>query len=296
MRVIVPWPPGGGADISARPLAARLSEQLGQQVVVDNRGGANGIIGSELIAKAPPDGYTIGFTSLSAHAINATLYAKLPFDTVRDFTMVSLVNTTPHVFVAHPSLPAKNVKDVIALAKARPGQITFASFGQGSTSHLAGELFRLMAGIQWIHVPYKGGGPAIVDVVGGQVALHFGGVPPTRPHVLGGRLRGLGVTALKRSVHLPDLPTVAEAGGLPEYELIVTFGVHGPAGLPREIVNRLNTEIQKALQDAEVKKRYAAAGFDDLDALRPEQVDAWLKSEVARYGKVIRAANVTPES
>ena len=247
IRFIVPFPPGGGTDIGTRIIAMKMSERFGQQVVVDNRGGAAGIIGTEVAAKAAPDGYTIMMGNIGTHAINISLYAKLPYDPVRDFIPVTQAAGLPLFVLTHPSLPAKNVKELIALAKTQPGKLNYSSSGAGGSMHVAAELFQSMAHIKLTHVPYKGGGPAIVDLLAGQVPLSFATVLETSQHVKAGRLRALAVTSAKRSVASPDIPTVAEAA-LPGYESISWLGVFAPTGTPREIITVLNTEIVKILQ------------------------------------------------
>lgn len=292
VRVIVPWPPGGGTDIAARPMVARLSEVLGQQFVVDNRGGANGLIGTEVLAKSAPDGHTLVINTLSAHAINATYYTKLPYDTIRDFAPVSIFTYIGHVLVAHPSFPPNNMKQMVALAKARPGEIVFASFGQASTSHLAGELFRKLTGIKWLHVPYKGGGPAMIDLVAGQVPLHFAGAATAKPYLTNGRIKALGISTLKRSTLLPEVPTIAEVLNLPDYDVTASYGMIAPAATPRVIVDRLYSEIQKAVREPEMKKRFENVGYEVGEAMSPAQTTEWIRREVDKYGRLLREANL----
>ena len=293
IRFIVPFPPGGGTDIGTRIIAAKLSERFGQQVIVDNRGGAAGIIGTEVAAKAAPDGYTIMMGNIGTHAINISLYAKLPYDPVRDFIPVTQAAGLPLFVLAHPSVPVKNVKDLIALAKAQPGKLNYSSSGAGGSMHVAAELFQSMAHVKLAHVPYKGGGPAIVDLLAGQVPLSFATVLETSQHVKAGRLRALAVTSAKRSVAAPDMPTVSEAA-LPGYESISWLGVFAPTGTPREVVALLNTEIVKILQQPEVKQRLLEQGGEPIGNTQ-EQFAAVLKSDIAKYAKIMRESGTKVE-
>jgi tripartite-type tricarboxylate transporter receptor subunit TctC len=261
--------------------------------VIDNRPGANGAVGSEIVAKSPPDGHTIIMGYLGSLAINPNLYAKLPYDALRDFAPISLAASTTQAIASHPSLPARNARDLIDLARSRPGQITYASAGIGAPSHLAGELLKSMAKIDMVHIPYKGSGAALADLLGGHVAISFGGLAAVAPQVKAGRLRVLAVANAKRSPAHPDIPTVAEAG-LPGYEVQSWFGVLAPAGTPREIVQRLHTEIVRILTAQEVKDRLAADGAEVM-ANTPEQFAAYIRAEIAKWGKVIREARIRPE-
>jgi len=293
IRLIVPWPPTGTVDILGRTLGQKLSESLGQSVLVDNRAGANGMIGSEAAAKSPPDGYTLVVDNITGHAINATLQAKMPFDSMRDFTHVSLLASVPDGVVSLPSLPAANIRELIALARAQPGKLTYASFGIGSSAHLAGELFKIMAGIDMLHIPYKGGQPAIADLLAGQVSIYIPVLPSVVQLTKAGRLRLLAVTGAKRSPAMPDVPTVAESG-LPGFEASNWFGLMAPAGTPPEIVTRLNAEAAKALQAPEVREKLAALGFE-IQSSTPQEFATLLKSETEKWAKVIKASGARAE-
>ena len=293
VRMIVAYPPGGGTDIVGRTLAQKLGESLGQSVVVENRGGASGNIGTELAARAAPDGYTILMGNVAPNAINVSLFKDLPFDPVADFAPVSLVASTPNILVVHPSTPARTVKEVIALAKAKPGTLNFASAGMGSSSHLAGELFRILAGADIVHVPYKGAGPAMVDVLSGQVQLYFATMPAAMPHVRPGKLAPVAVTSARRSQALPDLPTIEESG-VPGYEASTWYGVLAPAHTPAAVVARLHGDIARILTDAALHARLADQGFDPVGS-SPEEFGAYIKSEILKWGKVIRDAGIRPE-
>jgi tripartite-type tricarboxylate transporter receptor subunit TctC len=293
IRMIVAYPPGGGTDIVGRMLAQKLGESLGQTVVVENRGGASGNIGTELAARAAPDGYTILMGNVAPNAINVSLFKDMAFDPVADFAPVSLVASTPNILVVHPSTPARTVKEVIALAKAKPGTLNFASAGVGSSSHLAGELFRILAGADIVHVPYKGAGPAMVDVLSGQVQLYFATMPAAMPHVKPGKLAPVAVTSARRSQTLPGLPTIAESG-VPGYEASTWYGVLAPAHTPAAVVARLHGDIVKILADAALHARLADQGFDPVGS-SPEEFGAYIKSEILKWGKVIRDAGIRPE-
>jgi len=291
VRLILPYPPGGGSDTIARPLAQKMSESLGQQVIVDNRGGAGGNVGMEVAARSAPDGYTIVLALTAQLAVNPALYKKVPYDPVRDFEPISLIGSGPYVLVVHPSLPAKSVKDLIALAKARPGQIAYASSGNGSGGHLAAELLKAMAGINLLHVPYKGGGPALVDVLAGQVQVLFTPPASSAQHIQSGRLRALAVSTAKRSASLPDLPTIAEAG-VPGYDSGVWYGVLAPAGTSRDIVTKLNGEIVRALKQPDYHKLLLHAGIDPIGST-PEELARFMKSEAAKWAKVVKDARLS---
>jgi tripartite-type tricarboxylate transporter receptor subunit TctC len=293
IRMIVAYPPGGGTDIVGRMVAQKLGESLGHSVVVENRGGASGNIGTELAARAAPDGYTILMGNVAPNAINVSLFKNLPFDPVTDLAPVSLVASTPNILVVHPSTPARSVKELIALAKAKPGALNFASAGVGSSSHLAGELFHILAGADIVHVPYKGAGPAMVDVLSGQIQLYFATMPAAMPHVKSGKLAPLAVTSARRSLALPDLPTIAEAG-VPAYEASTWYGVLAPAHTPSAVVARLHREIVRILADAALRERLTDQGFEPVGN-SPEEFGAYIKSEILKWGKVVRDAGIRPE-
>ncbi|HEY9446085.1 MAG TPA: tripartite tricarboxylate transporter substrate binding protein [Burkholderiales bacterium] len=290
IRLIVPSTPGGSVDTLARTVAPKLSEKWGQQVVVDNRAGAGGAIAAELVAKSPPDGYTLIMATVSSAATNVSLRKNLPYNPVTDFAPVTLVATQNLMLVIHPSVPAKNVKELIALAKKQPGQLSFASAGNGTGGHLSGELFKLLAGIDLLHIPYKGVAPALVDVVAGQVSMTFASLLSGQPHYKSGRLRALAVTGAKRSAAVPELPTMQEAG-VKGYESSTWYGVLAPAGTPAEVVTKLNGEIVSILKQPEIHDRLSREGADPVGNT-PQQFGAFIKSEIEKWGKVIRAAGI----
>jgi tripartite-type tricarboxylate transporter receptor subunit TctC len=293
MRLVSPFAPGGGNDLVSRTLAQALSKSLGQSVVVDNRPGATTIIGMELVAKAPADGYTLVMSS-STLAINVTLYPKLPYDVLRDFAPVSLVATTPLILAVHPSQPVTTVAELIALAKAKPGELFFPSAGTGDAPHLAAELFNIAAGVKLVHVPYKGAAIGINDLVAGRLALMFGTSPTTLPHVRSGRLRAIAVTGRARSAVMPELPTVAESG-LPGYEAGSWYGVLAPARTPPAVVVKLSTEIATALTSSDVREKLKAQGVDAVGNT-PAQFAVYIRQEIAKWAKVMQAANVKVEA
>jgi tripartite-type tricarboxylate transporter receptor subunit TctC len=284
VRLVVGFPPGGAADILGRIAAHELSTRLGQQVVVDNRGGAGGLIATEITARANPDGYTLLFTSIP-HVINPHLYRKVSYDALKDFTPVIQFVSVPLMMAAGPSLPAKTVKEVIAFAKAKPGQVNYGSGGSGSSSHLAMELFKSMAGIDLAHIPYKGTGPLITDMLGGQVALTIASAVPLSPQVRSGKLRGMGVTGPKRSPAFPDLPAIAET--VPGYEVVNWFGVVAPAGTSKAIITRVNAELNKALQSPELVKTLAAQTAESVGGT-PEAFGKVIRSDYAKWAKVVK--------
>jgi len=288
IRIVVPFPPGGATDILARAVAQKLTDAWGQAVVVDNRPGAGGNIGSEIVAKAAPDGYTLEMGTVGTHAINASLYAKMPYDHVKDFAPVILVAGVPNVLVVNPSLPVSSVQELIAYAKANPGKLNFASSGNGTSIHLAGELFKVMAGVQMTHIPYKGSAPALQDLIGGQVQLMFDNLPPSLPHIKAGKLRALAVTSATRSSALPDTPTIAESG-LPGFEASSWFGVLAPAGTPPAIIARLNAEIGAWLASAEAKEKMLALGAN-IGGGSPEDFARHIAAETAKWQKVVKAS------
>ena len=293
IRMIVPFPAGGATDIVARLVAQKLTDRIGQQVIVDNRGGAGGTIGSDVAAKAPSDGYNILVGTSSTHAIAPSLYAKLPYDPVRDFTPVTLLATATILLAMHPSVPARNVKELIALAKREPNALSYASSGNGGISHLIGEHFKSLSGIQMLHVPYKGDTPALVDLASGQVSLMFGTAVSFLPYVKTRRLNALAVTNPKRSPVVPDVPTVAESG-LPGFDALQWFGVYAPAGTSREIVTRLNSEITSILRMAEIRERFAGLGADVAGG-SAEDFAAFQRAEVAKWTKIVKASGAKIE-
>ena len=292
LRFIVPFPPSGSNDIIARAVVPRLSEDLGQTVIVDNRGGANGIIGTDLTAKSPPDGHTFLIVG-NGFAINASIYRKLPYDPQRDFAPVSLVGYGGYVLVVHPSVAAQNVKELIALAKASPGKLTMASAGIGNMAHLCGELFMSMTGARFTHVPYKGGGPAITELLAGQVALYFSTGAVALPHIKAGKLRALGVTSPQRTAVAPELPTIAEAG-VSGYGVDGWYGILMPRQTPPEIIARFASSLHKALQASDVKQRLASQGLDTAVST-PEELSKIIRADIAKWAKVVRAAGIQPE-
>ena len=292
IRFIVPYPPAGATDITARIVGRTMAQNIGQQVLIDNRGGAAGNIGTDLAAKSAPDGYTVLYT-LSSHTINPALYAKLPFDVDKDFAPITLVATIPQILVAHPSLPVGSVKELIALAKKKPGALNYASAGTGSPGHLAGELFKIRTGTDIVHVPYKGGGPAVADLLGGQVPLMFVSIPSVLQYVKAGRLKAFGVTTSKRSGSAQDIPTIAEAG-LPDYDVPSWLGALAPARTPSAIVTRLHQEFVKALQSRDVKDALFAQGADAVGNT-PAEFDAIIRMELKKWAKLIKDAGVKTE-
>jgi tripartite-type tricarboxylate transporter receptor subunit TctC len=293
VRMVVPFAAGAGSnDIMARLVAQKLSDALGQQFVVDNRPGASGIIGTDIVAKAPPDGYTVLMMSLT-FTVNPSLFSKLPYDTVRDLIPVTMVASAPLMLVVHPSVPAKSVTEFIAYAKANPGKLNFGSGGPGTTPHLAGEMIKTMAGIQVTHIPYKGGAPALTDLVAGQIQFMCENIPGTLPFAKAGKLRALAVTDLKRSPLLPELPTLDEAG-LKGYQIVGWNGLFVPAGTPQPIVNRLNAEVVKALALPDVKDRLATLGADAVGDT-PQHFAVFIKAEIPKWAKVVKDAGLKIE-
>lgn len=291
IRFLVGFPPGGTNDIVARVLAPRLSENLGQQVVIENRGGANAAIATELGARAAPDGYTI-LMNPPGHATNPALM-KLSFDPLNDFAFVTLLAESQNLLVVHPSLPVHSVKALIALSKKRPGEINYGSSGVGATPHLSGELFKYMTGVKWVHIPYKGGGPGLIALLSGEVSLYFGNVPTVIRQARDGKLRALATTGPKRTPAAPDIPTVAESG-VPGYEVTTFYGMSAPARTPRAIIDRLNSETVRALNSPEVRERLQGLGADPIGNT-PEQYTAFMKNEIAKWDRVIRAAGIKSE-
>ncbi len=289
VRLIVPYPPGGGTDVIARIVQNRLSEALGQPMVIENRGGAGGAVGTEVAAKAAPDGYTFLFT-LSSHTINPLLY-KLSYDVERDFTPVTLIVSVPQLIAAYPGAPFKSMQDVVAAARANPGTLHFASVGNGTPSHIAGELLKLKTGIDLVHVPYKGGGPAVTDTLGGQVSLLFVTMPAAISHVRAGKLRALAVTTSKRNPGAPEIPTVAEALGIPDYEVDSWYAMFAPAKTPPAIVARMQQEMARVIQLPEVKQKLLEQGGDTVGS-SPEALDRVVKSELRKWAELIRDAKI----
>ncbi len=288
IRFVVPFPPGGPLDISARAIGQKLTEVWMQPVIIDNRPGAGGNIGADNVAKSAPDGYSILMGATSTHAINPNLYAKMPYDALRDFAPITLVTTVPNVLVVHPSVPAKNVRELIALAKARPRQLNFASGSTGSTGHLAGELFKTMAGVDMVHVPYKGAAPAVTDLIAGHVSLMFDNLASALPQIKSGRTRALAVTTLARSANVPEIPTIDESG-LKGFDLTTWFGVFAPAGVPPTTLGALHREITRALDSADLRSRLAAIGALPTPNT-PEAFAAFIRVEHAKYARVIKAS------
>lgn len=293
LRMIVPYAPGGGNDTMTRAVGQRLAEHLGQPVVVDNRAGAGGVLGAEIVAKAAPDGYTLLMGS-SSLAVNASLVKRLPYDPVKDFAAVALVGATSYLLAVHPSLPSKSVPELVALAKARPGQLNYASGGIGSPLHLAAEQFKALTGTSITHIPYKGGVPAVAAVLSGEAQLVFGSVTTTMPAVKAGRLRGLAVTGAQRSVLLPELPTVAEAG-VPGFETTNWYGVLAPAGTPKAVIARLNSGLMQVLQLPELKERLLSGQGIEALGSTPERFAAFLRADVAKWAKLTREIGIRAE-
>lgn len=292
VRIIVPFSPGGSTDVTARILAQKLTEAWRQQVIVDNRAGAGGNIGAEAVAKAAPDGYTLLLATTGVMGINHRLYRSLPFDAVRDFAPVTQIGALPLILIVHPSLPAKSVRELVSIAKARPGQLSYASSGVGSATHMTGELFRMMAGVDVVHIPYKGSGQAMVDLISGQIGMAFDQITSSLPHVESGKLRALAVTSAKRFPSVPNLPSVAEAG-ISGYESVSWNGIAAPANTPRDIVMRIQGEIARALQSADIKERFFKDGIEPVGST-PEQFAAHIRSERVKWEKVVAAAGIKP--
>lgn len=292
IRLIVPFAPGGGTDIAARAMAQKLTEALGQQVIVDNRPGAGTVIGTEIAARSAPDGYTLVQCSTSL-SINPSLRTKLPYQPLRDFATITQVVSEPYLLVSNPAFAAQSVKDLLALAKAKPGQLTFGSPGTGTGGHFAGELFKLLSGTDLTHIPYKGNGPALTDLLGGQINLLFATILPALPHVKSGRLRAIAVSTMKRSTLLADIPTIAE-GGVPGYDSGSWNGLLAPAGTPKEIIARLNQESVKILHSPEMRERFAHEGAEPIGN-SPAEFTAFIKSEIAKWAKVVKAAGIKAE-
>ena len=292
MRLVVPFLAGGSTDIVGRTVAQKLSEMWGQQVFVDNRPGGGTTIGTDNVAKSAPDGYSLLVTP-APFTINPSLLAKLPYDALNDFTPITLINTTPLVMVVHPGVPAKNVKEIIALAKAKPGKLNFGSSGTGGSNHLAGELFDAMAGVKMVHIPYKGNAGALTDIAGGHLDVVYNGITSAIALVRGNKLRALAVTSLQRSAALPDVPTLDESG-LKGFEAVAWNGLNASAKTPRDIVMKINADVIRIVNSPELKERLKADGSDPVGST-PEQFATFLRNEIAKWAKVIKFANVKPE-
>lgn len=292
VRVIVPWAAGGNIDVLTRLVAQSLTPIWGQQIIVDNRGGANGMIGSEAVVRAAPDGYTLLVDGLQTHVINPHVFARMAYETQRDLVQITLLGAVQHILVAHPSLPVKTTRDLIALARTRPGEIAYATFGTGSMPHMAGELFQQLTGTTILHVPYKGGGPALVGLLSGETSLYWPGIAIAMPHIKTGKLRALGVASKSRAEELPDLPTLAEQLKAPDYDVTSIFSFMAPASTPRSIVNKIQAGVTQALALPEVRKAYAVRGATLPQTLSPDETAALYRSESARWGKVVQAAHI----
>ena len=292
VRVVVPFAPAGSTDITARIIAQKLSDAWRQQVIVDNRAGAGGNIGAELVAKAAPDGYTLLLATTGVMAINHRLYKTLPYDAIRDFAPVTQIGGLPLILIVHPSLPARSVKELIAIAKAKPGQLSYASSGVGGATHMTAEVFRMLAGVDIVHIPYKGSGQAMVDLISGQVGMAFDQITSSLPHVESGKLRALAVTSAKRFASVPNLPTMAEAG-VTGYEAVSWNGIAAPAGTPKDIVARIQGEIARVLQLPDIKERFFKDGIEPVGST-PEQFAAHIRSERAKWEKVVERAGIKP--
>ncbi len=293
VRMIVGFPPGGGTDVVARVISQKLTEWWGQAVTVENRAGATGTIGADVVAKSAPDGYTLIMGHVNSHAIAPNLFARLPYDPLKDFAAAAYVGYVPNVLAVHPSVNVKSVKELVALLKSKPGQFNYASSGNGSTQHLAGEMFKQLTGTSIVHVPYKGSGDAIKDLLGGVVAMNFDTMPPVLPHVQAGKLRGLAISTPKRLPQLPDVPTFLEEG-ITGFDVANWYGVMAPGGTPREIVQKLNADINKAMQVPEVRARLESVGTQ-LTERSAAEFEAYMKAEVAKYAKLIRDTGVKVE-
>jgi len=293
VRMIVGFPPGGGTDVVARVIAQKLTEWWGQAVTVENRAGATGTIGADFVAKSAPDGYTLIMGHVNSHAIAPNLFAKLPYDPIKDFAAAAYVGYVPNVLAVHPSIPAKSVRELVALLKANPGKYNYASSGNGSTQHLAGELFKQLTGTSIVHVPYKGSGDAIKDLLSGTVAMNFDTMPPVLPHITAGKLHGLAISTPKRVSQLPDVPTFIEEG-ITGFDVSNWYGIMAPGGTPREIVARINADSNKAMQVADVRQRLEAVGTQ-LNEQSAAQFEGYMKAEVAKYAKMLKELGVRAE-
>ena len=292
IKLIITWPVGGFADTLGRTVATQLSAILGQQVVVENRGGANGMIGADAVAKAAPDGYTLMFQSVTSHAINPTMYGKTPYSTEKDIIPLAVVASVPMLLVANPNLPAKNIAELIALAKKEPDALSYATFGNGSASHLAGALFTSQAGIKMMHIPYKGGGPAITDTLGGQVPMSFSAFGLALPHVKSGKLIALGTTGPARAKLLPEVPTIEEAGNLKGYEMSIVYAVWAPAGIPTPILNKLGKALEQVVASNAFKEKLASDGGEAMTISTPAESNIYFQKEMQRLSKIVKDGNI----
>jgi tripartite-type tricarboxylate transporter receptor subunit TctC len=292
VRILVPYPPGGATDVMARTVAQKLGETWPQAAVVENKPGASGTVGSEIVAKSAPDGYTLLMQG-TQHSINLSLYKQLPYDTLRDFAPVAYVASAPFLLVLHPSVPANTVGELIAYIKARPGGLNYGSSGVGGGAHLAGEIFKTSAGVQLTHIPYKGAAPAMADLLGGQVTMVFDPIPTSITQVRAGRIKAVAITSAKRSALMPELPTVAESG-LPGFEVVAWFGLYAPAATPKDIVAKLNVDVNRVLQLPEVKEKFAALGAESMP-MNTDQFAIYLRAEIAKFAKAIKDSGATAE-
>jgi tripartite-type tricarboxylate transporter receptor subunit TctC len=294
VRIIVGFAPGGGTDFVARVLGQRLGEVWGQQVLVENRAGAAGTIGADFVAKAPGDGYTLLMGHVNSNAIAPNVFRRMPYDTLKDLSMVLYVGYVPNVLVLHPSLPAKSVKELIALARSKPGALTFASSGTGSTQHLAGEMFMNLTGTKMIHVPFKGSGQAIQDLIGGHVSLNFDTMPPVLEHIRNGKLRALAVTTPRRASQLPEVPTLEELG-LKGFEMTNWYGLMAPGSTPRALVNQINADGNRVMKEPAIREKLVAVGTD-IGGGTPEEFDAFLRTELSKYARLVKATGVVVDN
>jgi tripartite-type tricarboxylate transporter receptor subunit TctC len=292
IKLIVTWPAGGFADTLGRALASQMSTNLGQQVVIENRGGANGMIGADVVAKSQPDGYTLMFQSVTSHAINPTMYGKTPYSTEKDLIPIAVVGSVPLLLVANPSFSAKNITELITLAKKDPESIAYASFGNGSASHLAGALFTNQAGIKMTHVPYKGGAPAITDAIGGQIPLSFSAFGVALPHIKTGKLIPLGTTSSSRAKLLPDVPTIAEAGNLKDYEMSIVYAIWAPSGVPAPILNKLSKSIEQVVASNIFKEKLVSDGGEVMNLATTAESQIYFQKEMQRLSKIVKDGNI----